>query len=127
MKPKTIKLIRKIARIWSAVMAGMILLAFIANGFNDGIGPIFHLTLRETLMMAAFMIVWLGLIMGWKWEKLGGFLIIAGMLVFYIFDYLFSGSFPRGPTFLLIALPGFLFLICGYYKNPGGEDDQTTS
>lgn len=127
MKPKTIQLIRKIARIWAAVMAGMILLAFIANGFNDGIEPIFHLTLRETLMMAAFVITWLGLILGWKWEKLGGFLIIAAMLVFYLFDFLFSGSFPRGPIFLLIALPGFLFLICGYYKNSTEEDSQTTS
>jgi len=77
MNPKTRKIIRWIARIWAAFMAAMILFIFIGNAAVDGIGPIFHLTFRESLMMAAFVIVFVGLILAWKWECLGGWTIIG--------------------------------------------------
>ena len=49
--------------------------------------------------------------------KPGGFLIVGGIIVFYLFDYFFSGSFPRGPMFLIIALPGILFLSAGFKES----------
>jgi len=117
MNTKTRKILRWIARIWAALMAAMILFIFIGNAAADGIGPIFHLTFRETLMMVAFLIVFAGLILAWKWERLGGWMIIGGMAAFYILDFAFSGDFPRGPFFLIIALPGILFLISYYASN----------
>ena len=114
MSPKTRKIIRWIARIWAALMAAFLLFMAVGNAVMDGIGPVFHLTFRESLMMAAFVIVFLGLILAWKWERLGGWMIIAGMAAFYIFDFAFSGSFPRGFIFFIIALPGFLYLISAY-------------
>ena len=67
-------------------------------------------------MMAVFVVVFLGLILGWKWEKLGGWLVVGGMALFYLLDFAFSSTFPRGPSFALIALPGLLFLLAGYSK-----------
>ena len=86
MNPKTRKIIRWIARIWAALMAAFILFMFIGDAVMDGIGPIFHLTFRESLMMAAFVIVFVGLILAWKWERLGSWMIIGGMAAFYILD-----------------------------------------
>jgi len=42
------------------------------------------------------------------------------MAAFYILDFAFSGDFPRGPFFLIIALPGILFLI-SYYASDKAE------
>jgi hypothetical protein len=102
------------ARALAALMAGLILVIFIGEAVSDGLGPLRDLTRRESLMMVAFVIVFLGLIFGWFWEILGGWLVVGGMLSFYLLDYLFSGSFPRGGTFFLIALPGLLYLFSGY-------------
>jgi multisubunit Na+/H+ antiporter MnhE subunit len=74
------------------------------------------MSLPETIMMAAFLLVWLGLILGWTRELLGGSLIVGGMAAFYLLDYLFSGTFPRGPFFLFIALTGLVFQICGSHN-----------
>ena len=122
-KSKTVWVVRWIARISSALTAALILLIFIGEGLAEGFEPILHLTVRETAMMAAFVAVWLGLLLGWKWELYGGLLTVCGVAAFYLLDYLFSGTFPRGPFFLIFASPGLLFLYCGLQtrKKPGDE------
>lgn len=118
MDQKTTRIIRWIARVWAALMAGLIVFIFIGDAISDGIDPIFHLTLRESLMMVAFLVTWLGLVLGWKWERLGGSLVVCGMAAFYLLDFGFSGSFPRGPMFLIISLPGVLFLLSSLGQTP---------
>ncbi len=119
---RTINIIRWTARIASAITAFLILVFFIGDGLSEGFQPLLHLTLRETLMMISFFAVWLGLILGWKRELTGGLLTVCGLVVFYILDYLFSGSFPRGPFFLIFASPGFLYLYCGIKCRKPGKD-----
>jgi len=116
MNPKTRKVIRWIARIWAALMAAFILFMFFGDAVMAGIIPIFQLTFRESLLMAAFVIVFIGLILAWKWERLGGWMIVGGMTAFYFLNFAFSGDIPRGPFFLIIATPGILFLFSFYYK-----------
>lgn len=127
MKPKIRKVIRWIARFWAALMAAFILFMAIGDVAIDRSGQILHLTFRESLMMAVFVIVFLGLILAWKWERLGGWMIVLGMAAFYILDFSFSGDFPRGPFFLIIAFPGFLFLICAYYNGKTDPADEEGS
>ena len=91
MNPKPINIIRWVARIWAALMAAFILLMAIGDAALDGPGALFQLTFQESLLMGAFSIVFVGLILAWKREKLGGWIIIAA--------------------------PAILFLICYYYKN----------
>lgn len=117
MKPIIRVIIRWVARVWAALMAALILFIFIGESVTDGIGPLFHLTVREVLMMVAFLTVLVGLTLGWKRELLGGWLIVGAMLAFYLLDFAFSGTFPRGASFLLIALAGILNLILAYTKN----------
>ncbi|MCK5793359.1 MAG: hypothetical protein KAH12_01535 [Anaerolineales bacterium] len=116
MNPKTRKIIRWIARIWAALMLAFMLFMFIAHIVEDGIGPEFSLTLRESLMMVSMFVSLAGLALAWKWERLGGILTVGGMAAFYLFDLAFSGTFPRTPTFFIVAFPGVLFLIYFYSK-----------
>ena len=110
---RAVRIVRWIARISSGLAAGLILLIFIGEGFAEGFEPLLHLSIRETAMMVAFAAVWLGLLLGWKWELCGGLLTVCGIAAFYLLDYAFSGTFPRGPFFLTLASPSLLFLYCG--------------
>ena len=119
---KIIKILRWVARITAVLTAGMILLIFVGEGLSDGFDPLLHLTMRETAMMAAFIILWLGLLLGWKWELIGGLLSVGGLIAFYVLDYAFSGTFPDGPFFLIFGAPGFLFLYLGMKKSKNNKD-----
>jgi len=110
---KAVRMARWIARVSSGLTAALILLVFIGEGLAEGFEPFLHLSVRETVMMVAFAAVWLGLLLGWKWDFYGGLLTICGMVAFYLADYLFSGTLPRGPFFLVFASPSLLFLYCG--------------
>ncbi len=114
MTGKTAQIIRWTSRILAALLAALILLIFIGEAVAGGLGPLSVLTLREKLMMAAFSTAFLGLILGWSREKLGGWLVVGGIAAFYLLDLAFSGTFPRGATFLLIVFPGLLYLFSGY-------------
>jgi hypothetical protein len=120
---KAVRVMRWIARISAGLAAALLLLIFVGEGLAEGFEPILHLTAREATMMVAFAAVWLGLVLNWKWELVGGLLTICGTAAFYLLDYVFSGTFPRGPFFLLFASPGLLFLYCGLQsrKKSGAE------
>jgi hypothetical protein len=110
---KGLRVVRWIARISAGVMAALILLIFVGEALAEGFEPILHMTIRESAMMAAFFAVWLGLLLGWKWELYDGLLTICAVAAFYLLDYLFPGTPPRGPLFLIFATPGLLFI---YYE-----------
>mgnify|MGYP001064172481 CR=1 FL=1 len=109
---QAVQVVRWIARISAGLTAALILLFFIGEGFTEGFA-LLHLSVRETGMLVAFVAVWLGLLLGWKWELYGGLLTVCGTAAFYLLDYLFSGTFPRGPFFLIFASPSLLFIYCG--------------
>jgi len=120
---KAVPVVRWIARVSSGLAAVLILLIFIGEGLAGGFEPLLRLTARETAMMVAFAAVWLGLLLGWKWELYGGLLTVCGVAAFYLLDYLFSGALPRGPFFLIFASPSLLFIYCGLQtrKKPGAR------
>ncbi|MBI9046210.1 MAG: hypothetical protein JEZ06_17080 [Anaerolineaceae bacterium] len=114
-------IVRWISRILAVLSSLFILITLIAHGINDGFGPLPHLTLRETLMMAAFGMIWIGLMIGWKWELAGGILVLGGFFFFYVLDFLFSGTFPRGPIFFMLAAPGIGYFYYGMVKRRSQE------
>ena len=118
---KTFQVVRWIARISAGFAAALILLIFIGESLTGGFEPLLHMSIRETLMMVAFVALWLGLLLGWKWELYGGLLTICGVAAFYLVDFLFSGTIPGVLLPLIFALPGLLFLYCGFQtrKIPG--------
>ena len=107
------RVVRWIARVCSGIAAALILLIFIGEALTAGFEPLLHMSVRETLMMISCVAVWLGLLLGWKWELCGGLLTACGVAAFHLVDYLFSGTFPKLPVLLMLASPSLLFLYCG--------------
>lgn len=109
-----VQMIRWIARIAASLIAALMLLIFVGEGIASGDDLIPRLTGRETAMMVVFAAAWAGLLLGWRWELLGGLLTVGAVIAFYLLDYAFSGSFPRGPYFVLFFSPSLLFIYCGW-------------
>lgn len=103
---------------WFARIVGMLLAAFVfLLAVGEGLNPA-KLTLEESLMMLGFLATWVGFILGWKWEGIGGVLVIAGLAWHCLFEYVFRGTLFLGFWVALPALPGVLFLIYWWRTRP---------
>ena len=101
--------IRWTARLWSALSILFLLALFIGEGLGSSSWA--GLNRREIILMLFFPLgISLGMLLAWSREGLGGGVTLAGLAAFYGVHYLFSGWFPGGPWFLIVAAPGFLFL-----------------
>jgi len=110
-KLNILEVMRWVARVMATLSALLILFIFVGSAIEDGIGGLSHLPLRDRLMVVAFGAVWLGLVLGWKWEMLSGLLIVIGTFAFYLIFYLFSGGYPHGTIFWFFAIPGVIYLL----------------
>jgi hypothetical protein len=106
-KDRLTTIVRRVARVWSIPSIAALLLPSIVEG------PYWLQanSLREVIGHLCWFGMFLGLILAWRWEGLGGNITVAGFAAFYLTWWL-SGRFPSGPFFALIAAPGFLFLVC---------------
>ena len=99
--------LRWIARIWSLGSIGIVLLFALGEGFNPA-----ALQFKEELLFLCFpFAVLIGLALAWKWPVAGGMLSIVGLLGFYFLHLVFADQFPAGFAFIVIALPGWLFIL----------------
>lgn len=102
---------RWVARAWSVLNVLIIFLFAIGQSLRP-VGPV--PTIQEWIGLALWPVgVAAGLLLAWLRELLGGFLAIGCLVAFYIWNLLRSGHLPRGPFFLLIAAPAFVFLLAG--------------
>ncbi len=98
-----------IARGWSIASIVFFLLIFLGEILFPHAEASFRL--RDVILFIFFPIgTFAGMILAWRWELLGGALTVGGVVGFYVAPWVMDGRFPRGPYFLLIAAPGFLFL-----------------
>jgi hypothetical protein len=56
------------------------------------------------------------MVVGWRWEAIGGIMVVVGMLSFYATHLARTGRFPHGWFFPLMLLPGMLFLLSGFLR-----------
>ena len=102
--------IRWIARAWSVLSIGFVLLILV----GELVSPHAALpsSLRDIVGMLFFPFgVCVGLILAWKREGLGGTIALGSLAAFYITLYIADSRLPRGPYFALVAAPGALFLV----------------
>ena len=105
--------IRWTARIVGIFVAGTVVALVIGHAFSEeGLPNPFTQPLPVTLEFAGLFAAVLGVILGWKWELLGGLLIIGGMVVFHVIE----GKVWLGWVFELFALTGVLFVVHWYLK-----------
>lgn len=70
----------------------------------------------ENAWLTLFPIGLIGLAIGWKYPKIGGYLIVLTVTLSVIFGLIAHANFSMNILFILI--PGILYLIAGYGKNP---------
>ena len=103
---------RWIARIGSIICVGLLLLIFVGEGFDPAV-----ITSVEWLLLLCFPVgVVIGMIFGWWKELIGGGITAVSLLLFYLIDAISSRGLPSGWWFLIFALPGLLFLLCGWLE-----------
>ena len=100
-------ILRWTARMVTLFLLGLAVLIMIGEQF----APL-KLGATELAMSIAFLTALIGMLVLWKWEGLGGGLVLVGMLVFYGINFAASGRFPSGWFFPLYYLPGVLSLTC---------------
>ena len=68
----------------------------------------------DNLWRTIFPLMFIGLALGWKYEKIGGYLIIIGILTRFIVSIIIKEGLSLHMTIPLVA--GILYLIVGYNK-----------
>jgi hypothetical protein len=99
-------IIRWAARVWSLLSIAALLLPFVM----EGLIWMYANSIREILGHVCYMGILIGLILSWFKEGAGGATTTISLMLFYIVFWA-TGRTPTGPYFILIAAPGFLFLI----------------
>jgi hypothetical protein len=96
---------RRAARITSPLMLGLV----IAFATGEGIPNVFKQPPRVQVEFAAVGLIIVGLVVGWRWEAIGGATTIAGVALFTATELLVNRRLP-GPALWLFAVPGLLLL-----------------
>ena len=110
---------------WTARIIGVALFAPVAltamwtmrqGGFNP-----FTASLHETLIEVALLTGTIGLLVGWKWEGIGGLLTLGGVAFLEIVDYRF---WPQVHD-VACLLAGLLYLVCWWRTSRGSIGDAS--
>jgi hypothetical protein len=114
---QTISIVRWLARI----IGTFLFLALMGFVLGEGLGgegfPNFvQLSATELIGFLAMFLIAAGMLMGWKWERLGGLLNLVGVATFLALELIINHRihFHQWPFFIL-AIPGILYLICGVW------------
>ncbi|MBN2532044.1 MAG: hypothetical protein JXB88_04085 [Spirochaetales bacterium] len=71
-------------------------------------------SLLENIVKTISLLIFIGLALGWKYHKLGGFIIIILIAIGLLLKLTVKAEFSINMVFSLI--PGILYLITGYYR-----------
>lgn len=97
---------------WFARGLSVVLLIFTAgvlygNGLPNPLGA----TRVELLLYSAFFLMMLGAALGLRFERLGGWLLLAAFVFFWVVNSMVTRAFPVGTMFLLYGVAGLLYLL----------------
>ena len=102
-----ILLIRRTARTLSILSIGLVLLFIVGEKFNPA-----QIKPTEWLGLLFFPFgISVGMILSWWKEGLGGCITVGSLLMFYVTHFATSSKLPQGWAWLILASPGFLFLL----------------
>lgn len=74
----------------------------------------------ENAWLSLLPITFLGLVLGWKYPKIGGYLIVLPIALGVILGLVAKANFSI--NMLVLLIPGALYLIAGYGENPASPD-----
>jgi hypothetical protein len=98
--------IRWTARVWTIVTIVVVVLLSIGEGIHPA-GP------AEMAGLLLYPVgICLGMVLAWWKEGVGGMVTVASLLAFYVLHTVTAGRLPQGWAWLILAVPGFLFVWC---------------
>ncbi len=115
--PRSAKIIRWTARIWSLLILVLILMIFIgptlfpAPDLDEGGGT--PIALLDVFLLSLFSLATLGLLLAWRWELAGAVLTIASVIVQQLTFSIANKMWDDGQLIQasLFVIPAILFLI----------------
>ena len=72
-------------------------------------------SLFDNIWLSTFPLMFIGLAIGWKWEKVGGYLIVIPISIASIIGFIMLKEGLPGPMFIPMIV-GILYLVAGYKK-----------
>lgn len=66
----------------------------------------------ENIVLAMYPLIFIGLALGWKYEKIGGYLIVIPIAIGFILGFVTEANFMINMLFPII--PGVLYLMIGH-------------
>ena len=102
---RVIQFVEWTARSWSLASVGLVLAFLVGEG-------VYPATAGEWVGFVLFPVgISLGMAVAWWNEGVGGAITVVSLIAFYFVHLLTSGSFPAGWGWLVVAAPGFFFLL----------------
>jgi len=109
---------------WTARTIGTLLLLLIAIfAMGEGMPNPLSLSIRELLLFAAILSMIVGQIAAWKWEGIGGVLILGGFAFFCIVNHGIPLNIVFGPW----LLTGLIYLGCWCMKRSAANSTSSPS
>lgn len=84
--------------------------AYFLGGRERGSGDGHPLTAIELTLAVMLACAAAGMVIGWRWEIVGGLLTVGGMALFIAIEFAVHGTWPRGWLIWWLAAPGLLYL-----------------
>lgn len=98
---------------WTARTIGIAILGLIVVfAIGEGIPSPLAMSLRENLLSVALLPMIVGQIVAWRWEGVGGGLILFGFILFAIVNH----GVPLNIVFGPLLATGLLYLTCWWRK-----------
>lgn len=96
---------------WAARLSSAALLVMVVAFYvNLGSGSPFTGPPKGTAQLTAFLLVTIGLVVGWLWDVVGALIVLGGMFVFSAMELVANRGLPTG-AFAYFWIPGVLWLI----------------
>jgi hypothetical protein len=118
--PKSVLVLRWVARIFGTIVVLFILSLFIGEFLRKGYINVAHP--GHYVLLAFWGLASVGILMAWRWEGIGGFLAAFGIIAFNLLNIFWVQS-PRMVGSIVASLfwliPAFIFIYC--WRKTRGE------
>jgi len=104
------------ATVWTAPILGTAILALVvAIAIGEGVPNPLTQPLGVNLLTVAMLTIVIGLLAAWKWEGIGGLLILSGFAAFAIVNH----GIPLNVVFGPLLVTGLMYLGCWWISSRG--------
>ncbi len=107
----------KVIKWFAGIMALLVLLLGLPFYFGYGNPLPFanaDYSIWDNAMLTMFPLIFIGLALGWKYEKIGGYFVVIPMIIGFIIGLTTEADFMI--NMLIGIIPGALYLLIGYNK-----------